>query len=77
VDVYPGRHKPVHLDIRNETMSDTPWTESITTTAEFEAALETLIAAAHANDIDVRGSYVCDDDGHSRTEMEVLIHELE
>ncbi|WP_165857907.1 hypothetical protein [Halonotius pteroides] len=57
-------------------MSDTPWMDSLTTTAEFEAALGTLIATAQANDIDVRGSWVSDND-QLRTNVEVVIYELE
>lgn len=58
-------------------MSDTPWTDSLTTTAEFEAALGTLIATAQANDIDTRGSWVYNDDSRFRTNVEVIMYELE
>lgn len=57
-------------------MSETPWEESITTSAEFETVLDKLLAAAETNDIDTRGSWVCDDNGTS-IELEVVIYELE
>ncbi|WP_185903302.1 hypothetical protein [Halonotius terrestris] len=57
-------------------MSDTPWTESVTTPPEFETALGELLATAAANDIDVRGSWVYDD-SESHDSWEVLVFELE
>ena len=57
-------------------MSDTPSDDTIATPAEFETALGKLLAAAETNDIDTRGSWVCDDNGTS-TKLEVVIYELE
>ena len=56
-------------------MSDPPWTESLTTEDDFEAALGDLLAAAAANDIDVRGSWVYDN-GEPHPSWEVLVYEL-
>lgn len=56
-------------------MSETPWEESITTSAEFETALNRLLAAAETNDINTRGSWVYDDNSTS-IKLEVQIYEL-
>lgn len=57
-------------------MTDGPPVGDVTTAAEFEAALESLIATAIRNNIDIRGSWVCrTEDGSA--DSEVMIYELE
>jgi len=58
-------------------MSDTQWTESLTTTTEFETALGELLTAAEANGVDIEGSWVYDADGNTEPNWEVLVYELE
>jgi hypothetical protein len=58
-------------------MSDAPWTESLTTSTEFETALRTLLTAAEQNDIDIEGSWVYHADEATEPNWEVLICELE
>lgn len=58
-------------------MSETPWEESITTSAEFETALNKLLAAAETNDIDTRGSWVYHGTSTTSFKLEVVIYELE
>lgn len=55
---------------------DTPPSAEITTPAEFEASLGRLLAAAVANGVDPRGSWVFrGDDG--LPDWEAMIYELE
>lgn len=52
-------------------MSDDSMNES-----DFEAELEDLITVAMQNDIDPRGSWVCETNG-SQDRWEVVVYELE
>ncbi len=58
-------------------MSDTQWTDSLTTTTEFETALGNLLTAAQQNDIDIEGSWVYHGDESTDPNWEVLVYELE
>ncbi len=55
-------------------MSDGNGETDVTTAAEFEDALEDLLAAAARNDVDPRGSWVCDG---TLGDWEVVVYELE
>lgn len=58
-------------------MSDDSESETITTVEEFETALETLLTAAERNDIDPRGSWVCESENETFTDWEVEVYELD
>lgn len=57
-------------------MSDDAGMDTITTSDEFEAALKELLAAAEQNDIDLRGSWVCENGSETLSTWEVEIYEL-
>jgi len=62
--------------VRGDYMSGDPPADEVRNPSGFEAALEDLLATAVRNDIDLRGSWVCEtDDG--RNNWEVIVHELE
>lgn len=58
-------------------MTHQPFDEEITTTDEFETALDELFTAAIGNDIDPRGSWVYRDSDDADPDWEVVISELE
>lgn len=57
-------------------MKDDQWTDVVTTTAEFNAAIKQLLIAAEQNDINPRGSWVCDSEDDLRANFEIVIIEL-
>jgi hypothetical protein len=57
-------------------MSGEPPADEVGTAREFEAALEGLLATAVRNDVDLRGSWVCETDDRPN-DWEVIIYELE
>lgn len=57
-------------------MKDDQWADVVTTTAEFNAAIERLLIAAEQNDINPRGSWVCDSEDELQGSYETVIIEL-
>lgn len=58
-------------------MTDIPWAELVTTSADLETVLGEILAAAEQSDVDPRGTTVCDTDSMSLTDYEVMVYELE
>jgi len=58
-------------------MSDDLSHDTITTAAEFESALGSLLAAAARNDVDPRGSWVYYNGNDSLRNWEIMVYELE
>ncbi|MFQ3476496.1 hypothetical protein HKK80_09590 [Halonotius sp. F2-221B] len=58
-------------------MNNNPWTDRITTSTEFNAALAELLVAAEKNNVDLRGSWVANNDDEGLTNWEVVVYELD
>ena len=58
-------------------MSDTQWTDSLSTTTEFETAFGNLLTAAQQSDINIEGSWVYHGDESTDPNWEVPVCEFE